>query len=125
TALFQQRDFVSDPLGALLGFTGVAFVLFGYVWGFLTSGSYANKGSRAFPKASLILIFLASTLFRVTVLAYSALARNPDVTINLGAFADIGDQVFGTAILIGALTAVVGGVLAGREPDIDLDPDDA
>lgn len=123
TALFQERDFVSDPLGALLGFTGIAFVLFGYVWGFLTSGSYANKGSRRFPRASRILLFLASTLFGVTVLAYSALARNPDAAINLGAFAAIGDQVFGTAILIGALTAVIGGVLAGRDPDIELDDD--
>lgn len=120
TALFQQRDFVSDPLGAILGFTGVAFVLFGYVWGFLTSGSYANKGSRAFPRSSRILIFLASTLFGVTVLAYSALARDPDAAINLGSFAVVGDQVFGTAIVVGALVAVASGVLRDREPEIDL-----
>lgn len=117
TALFQQRDFVSDPLGALLGFTGVAFVLFGYVWGFLTSGSYANEGSARYPKPARVLIFLASTLFGVTVLAFTALARNPDSSINLGAFAGIGDQVFGTAIVVGALVAVVDGVLTNREPE--------
>lgn len=120
TALFQQRDFVSDPLGAILGFTGVAFVLFGYVWGLLTSGSYANKGSRAFPRPSRILIFLASALFGVTVLAYTALARDPDAAINLESFAVVGDQVFGTAIIIGALVAIVGGVIRNREPEIDL-----
>lgn len=120
TALFQQRDFVSDPLGAILGFTGVAFVLFGYVWGLLTSGSYANKGSRAFPRPSRILIFLASALFGVTVLAYTALARDPDAAINLESFAVVGDQVFGTAIIISALVAVVGGVVRDREPEIDL-----
>jgi len=123
TALFQQRDFVSDPLGALLGFTGVAFVLFGYVWGFLTSGSYANSGSRAYPRPSRILLFLASALFGVTVLAYTALARDPDAAINLGAFAVVGDEVFGTAILVGALVAVVSGVVWNREPEIELGPE--
>lgn len=125
TALFQERDFVSDPLAALLGFTGVAFVLFGYVWGFLTSGSYANKGSRSYPRPSRILLFFASTLFGVTVLAYSALARNPDAAINLGAFAEVGDEVFGTAILVGALVAVIAGIVTNREPGIELEPDDA
>src|SRR5690606_37028837 len=120
-----ERDFVSDPLAALLGFTGVAFVLFGYVWGFLTSGSYANKGSRSYPRPSRILLFFASTLFGVTVLAYSALARNPDAAINLGAFAEVGDEVFGTAILVGALVAVIAGIVTNREPDIELEPDDA
>ncbi|HRN29290.1 MAG TPA: hypothetical protein PK890_06280, partial [Terrimesophilobacter sp.] len=125
TALFQERDFVSDPLAALLGFTGVAFVLFGYVWGFLTSGSYANKGSSAYPKSSRILLFFASTLFGVTVLAYAALARNPDAAINLGSFAAVGDQVFGTAILIGALVAVIAGIIINREPDIDIETEPA
>ncbi|MBX3093815.1 MAG: hypothetical protein KF680_04635 [Cryobacterium sp.] len=119
TALFQQRDFVSDPLGAVLGFTGVAFVLFGYVWAFLTSGSYANEGSKRYPKPARILLFLASTLFGVTVLAYTALARNPDSAINLGAFADVGDQIFGTAIVVGALVAMLRGVLSDREPELD------
>lgn len=119
TALFQQRDFVSDPLGAVLGFTGVAFVLFGYVWAFLTSGSYANKGSKRYPRPARILLFLASTLFGVTVLAYTALARSPDSAINLGAFAVVGDQIFGTAIVVGALVAVVGGVLTNQEPELD------
>lgn len=119
TALFQQRDFVSDPLGALLGFTGVAFVLFGYVWGFLTSGSYANEGSARYPKPARVLIFLASTLFGVTVLAFTALARNPDSSINLGAFAGIGDQVFGTAVIVGALIAVVRATLADSESELE------
>lgn len=115
-AFFDQRDFVSDPLGALLGFTGVAFVLFGFVWSFLTSGGYANEGSAKFPQPARVLLFLANSVFGVTVLAFTALARNPNASINLGAFADVGDQLFGTGLLAGALLAVLSSVVGGRMP---------
>jgi hypothetical protein len=117
-AFFDQRDFVSDPLGAILGFTGVAFVLFGFVWSFLTSGGYANEGSAAYPRPARVLLFLANSVFGVTVLAFTALARNPNASINLGAFAEIGDQLFGTGLLAAALLAVLWAVLFDRSPGI-------
>ena len=120
-AFFDQRDFVSDPLGAVLGFTGVAFVLFGFVWSFLTGGGGANKTSPKFPRPSRVLLFLANSVFGVTVLAFTALARNPDASINLGVFAGIGDQLFGTALLVGALLSVLSAVLADRVPRLDSD----
>lgn len=118
-AFFEQRDFVSDPLGAVLGFTGVAFVLFGFLWSFLTGGASANKTSSRFPRPSRVLLFLANSFFGVTVLAFTALARNPDASINLGVFAGIGDQVFGTGLLVGALLSVLAAVLANRSPALE------
>lgn len=118
-AFFDQRDFVSDPLGALLGFTGVAFVLFGFVWSFLTSGGYANDGSTKYPQPARVLLFLANSVFGVTVLAFTALARNPNASINLGAFADVGDQLFGTGLLAGALLAVLSSVVRDRMPPLE------
>ena len=120
-AFFDQRDFVSDPLGAVLGFTGVAFVLFGFMWSFLTGGGGANKTSPKFPRPSRVLLFLANSVFGVTVLAFTALARNPDASINLGVFAGIGDQLFGTALLVGALLSVLSAVFADRVPRLDSD----
>ncbi len=118
-AFFEERDFVSDPLGAALGFTGVAFVLFGFVWSFLTGGASANTNSRRFPRPSRVLLFVANSVFGVTVLAFTALARNPDASINLGVFAGIGDQLFGTALLVGALLSVLASVLADRVPALE------
>jgi len=121
-AFFEERDFISDPLGAVLGFTGVAFVLFGFVWSFLTGGGSANSNSRRFPRPSRVLLFLANSVFGVTVLAFTALARNPDAAINLGMFAGLGDQLFGTALLVGALLSVVASVLTNRMPDLESSP---
>lgn len=118
-ALFDQRDFVSNPLGAVLGFTGVAFVLFGFLWSFLTGGGSANSTSRKYPRPSRVLLFLANSVFGVTVLAFTALARNPNASINLGEFAKIGDQLFGTGLLVCALLSVVAAVLADRMPSME------
>lgn len=115
-AFFDQRDFVSDPLGAVLGFTGVAFVLFGFVWAFLTGGAAANASSPQFPRPARVLLFLANSVFGVTVLAFTALARNPNASINLGAFADVGDQLFGTGLIAAVLLSVIAAVVRNRMP---------
>ena len=121
-AFFDQRDFVSAPLGALLGFTGVAFALFGFVWSFLTGGGYANEGSSRLPRPARVLLFLANSVFGVAVLAFTALARDPYASINLGAFAQVGDNLFGTGLLAGALLAVLSSVIDGRMPRFEDDP---
>src|SRR5690606_18930201 len=94
-------------------------VLFGFVWSFLTGAGSANRTSRRFPRPSRVLLFLANSVFGVTVLAFTALARNPNASINLGAFAEIGDQLFGTGLLVGALLSVLAAVLADRIPSLE------
>lgn len=116
-ALFDQRTFVEDPLRAVFGFTGLAFVLFGFVWSMLTGAGRANGTSRRYPRSSRVLLFLANALFGVTVLAFAALARDPDATVNLGAPAALGDQLLGTGLLTVALIASL--AAAVRMPDVE------
>lgn len=105
-AFIDNRDFVSDPLGALLGFAGAALVLFGFIWSFLTDNDFANNHSRKYPRPARVLIYLANSVFGVTVLAFTSLSRNPDASINLGDFASLGDQLLGTSLMAAAVLAV-------------------
>ncbi|MEU1972194.1 hypothetical protein ABZ477_11095 [Microbacterium sp. NPDC019599] len=113
-ALFDQRTFVEDPLKWAFGFTGSAFVLFGFVWALLTGGGRANATSRRYPRSSRVLLFLANALFGVTVLAFAALARDPDATVNLGAPLLLGDELLGTGLLTAALLAALATALGPR-----------
>jgi hypothetical protein len=106
-ALFDQRTFVEDPLTWAFGFAGSAFVLFGFVWALLTGGSRANGNSRRYPRSSRVLLFLANALFGVTVLAFAALARDPDATVNLSAPLLLGHELLGTGLLAAALLAAL------------------
>jgi hypothetical protein len=105
SALFSYRDFVSDPVGALIGYSGAALVLFGLTWDFLTSSDWANRDGKRFSQPTRVLLVLANTLMTVTVLTYGALVRNPDAALNLERFAELGNIVFGTALLAAAFMA--------------------
>ena len=109
SALFSGRDFVSDPLGFVLGFSGAALVLFGLTWDLLTESNWGNGDSRRFPRATRVLLVLTNSVLTMTVLAYAALVRDGSTTIYLDPYAEIGNLVFGTALLgaavIGALDA--------------------
>lgn len=115
TGLFSSRDFVSDPLGALVGFSGGALVLFGLTWDFLTGSEWANGHSRPFPRTTRTLLVLANTLLAITVLAYVALTRDPASTINLDLYAELGDLVLGTAVIAAAYLGVLAAVAHDRE----------
>ena len=107
SALFSYRDFVSDPVGALLGYSGVALVLFGLTWDFLTGSDWANGESRRFPRPVRVLLAVTYTLLTVTILAYSSLVRAANEYADLDDFAELGDLVLGTALLAAAFTAVL------------------
>lgn len=106
-ALFDERTFVEDPIKWAFGFAGSAFVLFGFVWALLTGGGRANRTSRRYPRSSRVLLFLANALFGVTVLAFAALARDPEATVNLSAPLLLGDELLGTGLLTAALLAAL------------------
>jgi hypothetical protein len=111
SALFSGRDFVSDPLGFVLGFSGAALVLFGLTWDLLTESNWGNGDSRRFPRPTRVLLVLTNSVLTMTVLAYAALVRDGSTTIYLDPYAEIGNLVLGTALLgaavIGALDAVL------------------
>jgi hypothetical protein len=106
SALFSYRDFISDPLGALLGFSGVALVLFGLTWDLFTSSGWANRESRRFPRPARVLLVLTNYVISMTVLAYAALIRDGSTTIYFDPFAQFGDLIFGTGLLAAAAVAV-------------------
>jgi hypothetical protein len=112
SALLGYHDFVSDPVGAVIGFSGAGLVLFGLTWGLFTDSGYANTGSRKYPIPTRVLFVLANAMVAISILAYTSLVRDPTATVNLEDFAVVGDEVLGTALLaatfVSVLTAVRG-----------------
>jgi hypothetical protein len=106
-ALFSSRDFVSDPVGAVLGFSGAALVLFGLVWDLFTGSAWANGESRRFARPTRVLLVLANSVTTMAVLAFAALVRDGSTTIYLDPYAELGDLVFGTALLAAGVVAVL------------------
>jgi hypothetical protein len=107
SALFSYRDFISDPVGALLGFSGAALVLFGLTWDLLTDSGWGNGESRRFPRPTRVMLVLTNYVLTMTVLAYAALIRDGSTTIYLDPFAELGDLIFGTGLLAAAVVAVL------------------
>jgi hypothetical protein len=115
SGLLGYRDFVSDPVGALLGFSGAALVLFGLTWDLLTDCDIANRGSRRFPVPSRVMLVLANFVLAIAILAYLSLTRDPAGTVNLDDFAGLGDEVLGTGLMAAAFVAIVAAVSRDEE----------
>jgi hypothetical protein len=106
SALFAYRDFISDPLGAVLGFSGVALVLFGLTWDLFTGSGWANGHSRRFPRPTRVLLILTNYVLSMTVLGYAALIRDGSTTIYFDPFAQLGDLILGTGLVAAAAVAI-------------------
>jgi hypothetical protein len=106
SALFSYRDFISDPLGAVLGFSGAALVLFGLTWDLFTGSGWANGESRRFPRPTRVLLVLTNYVLSMTVLAYAALIRDGSTTIYFDPFAQFGDLILGTGLVAAAAIAI-------------------
>ncbi|QNO37666.1 hypothetical protein H4J02_01055 [Protaetiibacter sp. SSC-01] len=117
SALFAYREFVTDPIAYLLGFAGGAVVLFGFVWSFLTGYKAANEDSPAYPRPSRVQLVLANAIFGITVLAFLALARDPDASVSLGELAEYGAQAYGDPLVAAGLLLALWAALRGRELD--------
>jgi hypothetical protein len=116
SALFSARDFVTDPLGTVIGVSGVALVLFGVSWDLLTGSEWANRGSRRFPVPTRVLLLLANAVLVVAILAVTALGRDPNPGFALDPYASLGDFVLGTALLASAYAAVLSPSSVRRPP---------
>lgn len=121
SAAAAWRDLLADPLSALIGASGIALVLFGFVWGFLTDADITHRESAAYPRPARVLLFLANAVFGVSVLAFGTLARDLDAGINLDAFAQFGDELLGTALILVAVMAVWAGAAARDSADSRAD----
>ena len=68
SVLFSSRDFISDPLGFLLGFSGAALVLFGLTWDLLTGSGWGNGDSRRFPRPTRVLLMLTNAVLTLSLI---------------------------------------------------------
>lgn len=106
-ALFSGRDVLSDPVGTVIGYSGAALVLFGLVWDLFTGSGWANGESPRFARPTRVLLVLANSVTTMSVLAFAALVRDGSTTIYLDPYAELGDLVFGTALLAAGVVAVL------------------
>ena len=114
SALFAYRTVLADPLGVLLGFPGAALLLVGLTWDLFTGADWGNGSSRRFPRPTRVLLVLTNAVLTMTVLAYAALVRDGSTTVYLDPYAELGDLVFGTALLAAAVIAVLDAAWRGR-----------
>jgi hypothetical protein len=113
-ALLSVRSVITDPFSALLGYGGVAFVLFGVIWDFLTGSSWANADGRRIRQPVRVLLALGYPLLTITIVAADALIRRPRTFSDVTAFAELGELVLGTALLAAATVVVLSAVRADR-----------
>lgn len=117
SAAAAWRDVLADPLSVLIGASGIALVLFGFVWGFMTDADITHRDSAAYPVPARVLLFLANAVFGVTVLAFGALARDLGAAIDLDAFAQFGDELLGTSLILVSVMAVWASATAKNSDD--------
>jgi hypothetical protein len=113
--LLSVRSLIVDPFGVLLGYGGVAFVLFGVTWDFLTGSDWANADGRRIRQPVRVLLALGYPLLTVTIVAADALIRRPRTFSDVNAFAELGELVLGTSLLAAAVVVVLSAVRANRE----------
>ncbi len=112
--LLSVRSVIVDPFGALLGYGGVAFVLFGVIWDFLTGSRWANTDGRRIRQPVRVLLALGYPLLTITIVAADALIRRPRTTSDVNAFAELGELVLGTSLLAAAVVVVLSAVRRDR-----------
>lgn len=100
SSLLGERDFVSSPLTAIIGTSGIALVLFGFVWNFLADADKASADTPGFPRESRVLLFLSQTLFGLVVLAWVAVSRDASSGLDLSQGSALGDAFIGVPLLI-------------------------
>ena len=113
--LLSVRSLIVDPFGVLLGYGGVAFVLFGVTWDFLPGSRWANTDGRRVSRPVRVLLALGYPLLTVTIVAADALIRRPRTFSDVNAFAELGELVLGTALLATAVVVVLAAVRRNRE----------
>lgn len=117
--IYPHRAILDDPISALLGFSGVAVVLFGLVWRLLTEGEITQHHTDRWPLPARVLLFCASALLGVTVTAFVTLSRGTGYVIDPARLADGGDFLLGTPLLVTAVIGCLAIALAPRRASSD------
>ncbi|GGL66174.1 hypothetical protein GCM10011575_25840 [Microlunatus endophyticus] len=117
SGLVASRDFISDPVGAVLGYSGVGLALFGLTWDLLTGSAWANTAGRRIGIPSRVMLLFANSVFGLLVVAFGAMARVVPAAIpDSGQWASLGDWLVGTALVATVLAALIEALRDGRLP---------
>lgn len=111
--IYPYRDVLDEPLSAVVGFSGIAVILFGLIWRILTDGAFTRRDSKAFPRAGRVLVFFATALIAVTGMAWDAIAGGRSA-LNGEGEAALGDLYLGLPLFITAAIAAL--ITAVRPP---------
>lgn len=111
SAAVGRRELLSEPGELAAGVSGLAVLLLGLIWRVLTDAGITRHGSRWFPVSTRVLFYAAYALFAGVVVAFVALTRQEGSLVDLALFAQVGEDVVGTplilaAILLGALSTM-------------------
>ncbi len=115
SGLFAGRDFVSDPIQAVLGLSGVGLAMFGLSWDLLTGSQWANRDGRRLRVPSRLMLLLANSTLGVTVLAYLALTRQSGGPGDPESYSNAGNLILGTALVAATFIAILGRLRADDE----------
>ncbi|MGJ6980594.1 hypothetical protein ACSDQ9_08715 [Aestuariimicrobium soli] len=102
---FQGRAVLSDPSTIVGAVSASGLVLAGLAWRLLTDGSMAQGDSRAFPRASRVLLLVANTLLATTTLAVIALSGGHHDLLVSSLWEGTGEAFLGTPLLLAVLVA--------------------
>ncbi len=114
--LFSLRQFLGDPVGELVGYSGVGLVVFGLLWDLMTSSAWGNGDSRRFPRPTRVLLVLTNTALLAVVVAYASLVRDAG-GLSLDDFAELGDLVLGVGLLAAVFAVVTQAFVRDRPLD--------
>lgn len=100
TAAYPYRGWFDEPLGRVLGLSGVsAALLVGLLWRVLTDHAYARGDSARFPRPSRVLLALANAIVGVATAAQVAL-RGGQFDLDLTRAEDLGDHFLGFPLVL-------------------------
>lgn len=110
---FPFRHILGEPIDHLLGLTGGALLVFGVGWQLLSGAGFTREGSRLAPAPARVLLFITNILLTTAVVAWVSLTRQANSVIDPASFADTGDWLFGTSLLIGVLVLLIVQICTG------------
>ena len=115
TAAYGYRDWLDEPLTAVVALSGVsAALLVGLAWRLLTDNGFARGDSAGFPQPSRVLLALANALVGVTSAALVALLGGRSL-LDFSQTESLGDGVLGFPLVLAVVFAALTLAARGRE----------
>ncbi|MCL2489769.1 MAG: hypothetical protein FWF36_03445 [Propionibacteriaceae bacterium] len=106
-ALYPFRNILSDPASAALFFSAPLLVLFGLTWRLISDAEWLGGDTRALPRPTRVLLFIANTLFAATAVAFVALSRATGSAADTSVWVDMGDWTLGEPLYTAGLAVAL------------------